>query len=309
MELHTETKFSIQKKKKRKGAFFHQFLSNKLLISGSILLTITFLIGLFAPLFSPFKILEIDPANRLSSPSITHWFGTDNFGRDIFSRTMYGVRMSLLIGFIVTLFSSLIGLAIGLLSAYNKFSDQILMRICDGLFAFPSILLAMALMSALGPKTINVIIALVLVFIPSIARITRSAALVVKEKVFIEALRAQGANSFRILFLHIAPNVLSPLIVQVTFVFAVTILTEASLSFLGAGIPAPLPSLGNMLYDGKLAIFNAWWMTVYPGIFIILIVLGLNLFGDGLRDQLDPKSKKSKKRKKKYDRKTTFIKN
>ncbi|MDE5054582.1 ABC transporter permease [Niallia taxi] len=275
-----------------------RFFSNRLLLTGSILLVITTFIGVFASFLSPYEILEIDPKNRLAAPSNAHWFGTDNFGRDVFSRTMYGVRISLLIGVTVTLVASVIGLTVGLLASYYKLLDHIFMRICDGLFAFPSILLAIAIMSALGPKSINVIIALVLVFIPSIARIVRSAALVVKEKVFIEALQAQGASSFRILFMHIAPNILAPLIVQVTFVFAVTILTEASLSFLGAGIPAPLPSLGNMLYDGKLAIYNAWWMTVFPGLFIILIVLGLNLFGDGLRDHLDPKSKLSVKRRK-----------
>ncbi|MCM3213801.1 ABC transporter permease [Niallia taxi] len=275
-----------------------RFFSNRLLLIGSILLVITTFIGVFASFLSPYEILEIDPKNRLAAPSNAHWFGTDNFGRDVFSRTMYGVRISLLIGVTVTLVASVIGLTVGLLASYYKLLDHIFMRICDGLFAFPSILLAIAIMSALGPKSINVIIALVLVFIPSIARIVRSAALVVKEKVFIEALQAQGASSFRILFLHIAPNILAPLIVQVTFVFAVTILTEASLSFLGAGIPAPLPSLGNMLYDGKLAIYNAWWMTVFPGLFIILIVLGLNLFGDGLRDHLDPKSKLLVKRRK-----------
>ncbi|WP_437833690.1 ABC transporter permease (plasmid) [Niallia taxi] len=275
-----------------------RFFSNRLLLTGSILLVITTFIGVFVSFLSPYEILEIDPKNRLAAPSNAHWFGTDNFGRDVFSRTMYGVRISLLIGVTVTLVASVIGLTVGLLASYYKLLDHIFMRICDGLFAFPSILLAIAIMSALGPKSINVIIALVLVFIPSIARIVRSAALVVKEKVFIEALQAQGASSFRILFLHIVPNILAPLIVQVTFVFAVTILTEASLSFLGAGIPAPLPSLGNMLYDGKLAIYNAWWMTVFPGLFIILIVLGLNLFGDGLRDYLDPKSKLSVKRRK-----------
>ncbi|MGG4471307.1 ABC transporter permease [Paenibacillus alvei] len=275
-----------------------RFFSNRLLLTGSILLTITTLIGVFASFVSPYEILEIDPKNRLAAPSNAHWFGTDNFGRDVFSRTMYGVRISLMIGVTVTLIASGIGLTVGLLASYYKLLDHIFMRICDGLFAFPSILLAIAIMSALGPKSINVIIALVLVFIPSIARIVRAAALVVKEKVFIEALQAQGASSLRILFLHIAPNILAPLIVQVTFVFAVTILTEASLSFLGAGIPAPLPSLGNMLYDGKLAIYNAWWMTVFPGLFIILIVLGLNLFGDGLRDHLDPKSKQTVRRRK-----------
>ncbi|MEW4283555.1 ABC transporter permease [Priestia koreensis] len=291
--------------KKKKNPTIVRLLSNRLLVRGAILILLSVIIAIFAPLISPFDMLKVDPAHRLAPPSTLHWFGTDNFGRDVFSRTMYGVRISIMIGATVTIIASVIGLIVGLLSAYYKVLDYILMRICDGLFAFPSILLAIAIMSALGPKTINVIIALSLVFIPSIARIVRSAALVVKEKTFVEALKAQGASSVRILFLHIAPNVLSPLIVQVTYVFAVTILTEASLSFLGAGIPAPIPSLGNMLYDGKLAIYTAWWMTVFPGIFIILLVLGLNLFGDGLRDWLNPKNVVlNRRRKKRWQRKS-----
>ncbi|MBK0006293.1 MULTISPECIES: ABC transporter permease [Priestia] len=296
-QQNTET-ISVPAKKKRNPAVA-RFFSNRLLVRGAILILLSILIAVFAPIISPFGSLQIDPANRLAPPSSTHWFGTDNFGRDVFSRTMYGVRISLMIGAAVTIIATVLGLIVGLLSSYYKILDYILMRICDGLFAFPSILLAIAIMSALGPKTSNVIIALSLVFIPSIARIVRSAALVVKEKTFIEALKAQGASSLRIICFHMAPNVLSPLIVQVTYVFAVTILTEASLSFLGAGIPAPTPSLGNMLYDGKLAIYNAWWMTVFPGVFIILIVLGLNLFGDGLRDWLNPKNVMLKKRRKK----------
>lgn len=301
MNIDSKMEIHIQKieRKQVNLQIVQRFFNNRLLVTGSIILIFVVLTGIFAPILTPYQILEIDPKNRLTPPNSVHWFGTDNFGRDLFSRVIYGVRLSLIIGFWVTLLSAIIGLVIGLLSGYYKTLDHILMRICDGLFAFPSILLAIALMSALGPKTINVVIALVLVFIPSIARIVRSASLVVKEKVFIDSLRAQGASPFRIIFLHIGPNVMSPLIVQVTFVYAVTILTEASLSFLGAGIPAPLPSLGNLLYDGKLTIYNAWWMTAFPGIFIILIVLGLNLFGDGLRDFLDPKAQKTSKRRRK----------
>ncbi|SOC40899.1 ABC transporter permease [Ureibacillus acetophenoni] len=297
MTKEVKVEYSTQvKSKKEKSEKWIRLTSNRLLVTGSIILLFVLLIGIFAPILAPYDVLEMNPQNRFVPPSVDHLFGTDNFGRDIFSRVMHGVRLSLVIGFFVTLFSTIIGLIVGLLAAYNKILDHILMRICDGLFAFPSILLAIAITAALGPKTINVVIALVLVFIPSVARIVRSQALVVKEKTFIESLRAQGANPFRILFLHIAPNVMSPLIVQVTYIFAVTILTEASLSFLGAGVPAPEPSLGNLLYDGKLSIYVAWWMTVFPGIFIVLIILGLNLFGDGLRDFLDPKAKQLKKR-------------
>jgi peptide/nickel transport system permease protein len=161
--------------------------------------------------------------------------------------------------------------------------------------AFPDILLAVAIMAVLGPQPINVVIAVTIAKIPTMARIVRSSALVVKEQTYIEAMKSQGASSFRIIWRHIVPNVMSPLIVQTTYVFAIAIILEAALSFLGAGIPAPDPSWGNILYDGKIVIFSAWWMTVFPGVFIILAVLGLNLFGDGLRDLLDPHSSKANK--------------
>ncbi|GAE07867.1 ABC transporter permease [Paenibacillus sp. JCM 10914] len=263
-----------------------------LLMTGTVLVALVSLAALLAPWIASHDPYALEAMNRLKAPSAEHIFGTDNFGRDVFSRVLYGMRVSLLVGAAVTLIAGLIGLVVGLLSAYYALCDHILMRICDGLYAFPSILLAISIVAIMGPRTSNVIIALSIVYIPSIARIVRSAALVVKEKTYIEGLRAQGAGPVRIIGLHILPNVLSPLIIQASFIFAVSILTEASLSFLGAGIPAPAPSLGNLLLDGKNVIFNAWWMTVFPGICIILMILGLNLMGDGLRDFLDPKMKK-----------------
>ncbi|MEK8127744.1 ABC transporter permease [Paenibacillus filicis] len=276
-------------RQERRRVLLRKWLDNRLLTTGSGIIALVVAIAFLGPVLVPYTPLEMDAVNRLTGPSWTHLFGTDNFGRDVFSRVVYGTRSSIIISLSVTVIASLIGMLVGLLSAYYALLDHILMRICDGLFAFPSILLAIAIMSTLGPKTSNVVIALSIIFIPSIARIIRSAALVVREKTFIEALHAQGAGPWRIIWLHIAPNTLSPLIIQASFVFAVTILTEAALSFLGAGIPAPQPSLGNILYDGKIVIYSAWWMTVFPGILVILIVLGLNLFGDGLRDLLDPK--------------------
>lgn len=272
-----------------------RYFSNRLVVTGSVIILVLSLISIFAPLITVYTPYDMIVTARLSPPSAEHFFGTDNFGRDIFSRVVYGTRVSMTVGLTVAVITLVIGAVIGLYSAYYRTLDHILMRICDGLMAFPAILLAIALMAALGPNIVNVILSLSIVNTPTVARVVRSAAIVVKEQTFIEALRSQGASSWRIIWLHIAPNTMSPLIVQITYVFGVSVIIEASLSFLGAGIPAPAPSLGNILFDGKIVIFNAWWMTVFPGAFIILSVLGLNLFGDGLRDLLDPHTNKVKK--------------
>lgn len=292
--MMSEVKLAASAATPKPGALkWRRYISSPLLMTGTVLVALVSLAALLAPWIASHDPYALEAMNRLKAPSAEHIFGTDNFGRDVFSRVLYGMRVSLLVGAAVTLIAGLIGLVVGLLSAYYVLCDHILMRICDGLYAFPSILLAISIVAIMGPRTSNVIIALSIVYIPSIARIVRSAALVIKEKTYIEGLRAQGAGPVRIIALHILPNVLSPLIIQASFIFAVSILTEASLSFLGAGIPAPAPSLGNLLLDGKNVIFNAWWMTVFPGICIILMILGLNLMGDGLRDLLDPKMKKN----------------
>ncbi|MGG0288279.1 ABC transporter permease [Peribacillus butanolivorans] len=284
-----------QMKKERQSLLLRRYFSNRLVVIGSVIILILSLISIFAPLITIYTPYDMIVTARLSPPSAEHFFGTDNFGRDLFSRVVYGTRVSMTVGLTVAAITLVIGAVIGLYSAYYRTLDHILMRICDGLMAFPAILLAIALMAALGPNIINVILSLSIVNTPTVARVVRSAAIVVKEQTFIEALRSQGASSWRIIWLHIAPNTMSPLIVQITYVFGVSVIIEASLSFLGAGIPAPAPSLGNILFDGKIVIFNAWWMTVFPGAFIILSVLGLNLFGDGLRDLLDPHTNKVKK--------------
>jgi peptide/nickel transport system permease protein len=282
-------------KKDRQSILLRRYFSNRLVVTGSVIILTLSLISIFAPLITVYTPYDMIVTARLSPPSAEHFFGTDNFGRDLFSRVVYGTRVSMTVGLTVAAITLVIGTVIGLYSAYYRTLDHILMRICDGLMAFPAILLAIALMAALGPNIINVILSLSIVNTPTVARVVRSAAIVVKEQTFIEALRSQGASSWRIIWLHIAPNTMSPLIVQITYVFGVSVIIEASLSFLGAGIPAPSPSLGNILFDGKIVIFNAWWMTVFPGAFIILSVLGLNLFGDGLRDLLDPHTNKVKK--------------
>lgn len=281
---------------------WRRFMSHPMLVTGTGILSLVTLMALFAPWLTPYDPYSIDTINRLQPPGGDHLFGTDHLGRDVFTRVLYGIQLSLFVGGCVTLLAGVIGLVIGLLAAYHSVLDHIFMRICDGLYAFPSILLAISIVAIMGPHLGNVILALTIVYIPSIARIVRSAAFVVQEKTFIEGLRASGASAFRIIGLHIIPNILSPLIVQASYVFAVSILTEASLSFLGAGIPAPSPSLGNLLLDGKNVIFKAWWMTVFPGIFIILLILGLNLLGDGLRDVLNPDTGTVRRLKKKKNR-------
>lgn len=283
-------------KKEQQQLLKKRFFSNYSMMVGLIIVVFLILLSLVGPFFTSYGPLEIEVNNRLQAPNAQHLLGSDNFGRDLLTRIVYGARASISIGLSIAVITSIIGLTIGLYASFYKRLDQILMRICDGLMAIPGILLAIALMAALGPKVENVIIALSVVFTPYVARIVRSAALVVREQTYIEAMKAQGASSTRIIWLHVAPNVLSPLIVQATFIFADAIITEAALSFLGAGIPAPAPSWGNILYDGKLVIFNAWWMTVFPGLLIIIAVIGLNSLGDGLRDIMDPHYKKVKKK-------------
>src|SRR5690625_2165808 len=273
-----------------------KILKNKLMVAGGIIFIMLCLLALFGPMLVKYSPNEMTVSERLSSPGGEFILGTDNFGRDLLSRIVYGSRATLGVGFSVAILSSIFGLIIGLYSSYYKTLDHILMRISDGLMAIPGVLLAIALMAALGPSTRNVIIALSIVFTPAIARIVRSVALSIREQTYVEAMRAQGASSFRIIWLHIMPNTISPLIVQATFIFSDAMITEAALSFLGVGVPAPDPSWGNILYDGKLVIFNSWWMTVFPGLMIVLAVLSLNLFGDGLRDLIDPRIKSAKKK-------------
>lgn len=269
-----------------------RFMSNKLALNGAVVTAMVTIIAFVGPILVPYGPLDINPINRLQPPSLEHWMGTDNFGRDIFSRVLYGTQASLYIGFSVAFLSGLLGTIMGLYAAYYKVLDHVLMRINDGLMAFPAILLAIAVIAVFGPSAKNVILTLAVVYTPLIARVVRSSALVIREQAYIEALHSLGASKTRIIWGHVFPNTLSTLIVQTSFVFAIAIITEAMLSFLGVGIPAPNPSLGNILYDGKNVITTAWWMTVFPGMMIVSLVLGQNLFGDGLRDFLDPHTSK-----------------
>ena len=266
------------------------FLKNKMAVVGMTLTCIMILAALSASILFPEGPIVMDTVNRFKSPSLEHLFGTDEFGRDILCRVLYGIRISLIIGFATAAVTFIFGMILGLLAGYFHFLDNIIMRVCEGLMAIPSVLMGIALMSALGGSSKNVVIALSIVYTPVVARVARASTLSIKEMTYIEALKSQGAGWFRILISHIAPNILSAVIVQATNIFATAILLEASLSFLGAGIPAPQPSLGNILSEAKQYIFNAWWLTVFPSIAMILLVMGINILGDGIRDVLDPSS-------------------
>ena len=273
-----------------------QITREKLLASpGLIIGTIGFLLILVTAILVP--ILNTQDPNamvvmdRLKAPSAAIFFGTDELGRDLFIRVMYGARVSLWVGGCVAIFSCVLGTIIGLYASYFKVLDQILMRICDGLIAIPGILLAIALIAALGTSSWNVVVALTIVYTPNVARTVRASAMVIREQTYVEAAKVQGSGNFRILWKLILPGVISPLTVQASYIFSQAIISEASLSFLGAGVPAPAASWGNMLEASKAVLSKAPWTMIVPGAAVIICVLSLNLFGDGLRDFMDPRTK------------------
>lgn len=266
-----------------------RFTRHKLCMAGFILLAGVMLIALLAPYVTPHDPLTTDPRNRLQPPSSQNWLGTDGWGRDLFSRAVFGARLSLVVGSLTVMCSTLGGIVLGLLSGYFHRLDGPVMRVVDGLMAFPSLLLAIALMGALGAATSNVIIALSVVYAPRMARIVRGSILNIREMEYVDAARALGAGDLVIMLRHILPNCFAPIMVQATFTFAFAVLAEASLSFLGAGTPPPAPSLGNIMAEGRPYIRQAPWVILYPGIGVMLTVLALNLLGDGLRDTLDPR--------------------
>lgn len=299
MEEHTVLQMQKQEleevkrrlKKEQRDLTIRKFLRNKLAIIGSVLVLFMLIVAIFAPVIAPYDPLEAQGTHRLEPPSGQFLFGTDKLSRDVFSRVVYGARVSMLVGLCVGLSSMMLGMFLGLYAAYYRWLDNIIMRICDGLSAIPSTLLAIALMAMLGPTAGNVVIAMSIVYVPRMARLARSSALVVKEQTYIEALRSQGASAFRIIWRHMAPNILSIIIVQASYNFANSIITEAALSFLGVGIPSPQASWGNILNDGRASINVAWWMILFPGLATALAVMGTNILGDGLRDILDPRTK------------------
>ena len=262
---------------------------NPTMMAGIVIVLIMMILALLAPLLNTIDPKEIDPRNRFLTPSMDTWFGSDNVGRDVYSRTIYGTRVSLIVGFAVAVISTFSAAMVGVVSGYYRKFDAVIMRVMDGLMSIPSVLLAMALMALLGGSVQNVIIALCVVESPRAIRIVRSSVLSLREQMFVDAARALGSSPFRVLYIHILPNTLAPLIVQATYIGAAAILVEAYLSFLGAGPPPDVPSWGNIMAEGRNYIRRAVWVIFFPGMFLTLTVLGINLAGDGLRDNLDPR--------------------
>jgi peptide/nickel transport system permease protein len=260
----------------------------RLTLIGAILMTGVLALGLLAPLIAGNPV-HMNVAMRMSAPSAVHWFGTDDVGRDVWSRVVYGARLSLVVGAAVVGLALGLGMVCGLVAGYYRRLDNVVMRVMDGLMAFPAIILAIALMASLGPSVLNVIVAIGIVYAPRVARLVRGSVLVIRETAYVEAARALGAPDVRLILRHILPNCLSPMIVQASFVFAAAVLTEAALSFLGVGVPPYVPSWGNILSEGRLYLQQAPWLVLYPGAAIMVTIFALNVLGDGLRDLLDPK--------------------
>ena len=261
---------------------------NPTIVVGGVLLTLITLAALLAPLIARDPI-AFEPINRLRGPSSEFWLGTDSLGRDVYARMIYGARISLLVGLSVALISVVSGAVVGLLAGYFSRFDAIVMRLMDGIMAIPSILLAIALVALLGSSVKVVIIAIAIPEIPRVTRLVRAVVLSVRDLPFVEAARSNGTRVAKLLRRHILPSTVAPLIVQATYICASAILTEAGLSFLGAGTPPEIPTWGNMIASSRLYLQIAPWTIFAPGICLALVVLAVNLLGDGLRDRLDPR--------------------
>ena len=270
---------------------WRQFHKQRLGLIGGGILCMLLLMALLAPVLAPYDPLAQDLYQRLQPPSTDHWFGTDDFGRDILSRIVYGSRISLRIGLIAISLALTGGTLFGFVAGYRGgMVDMLIMRSMDLMLAFPSILLAIAIVAVIGPGIENAILAVSIVLVPQFARLVRSSVLTVREATYVEAARALGATESRLLFYSILPNCTAPLIVQTTLGMGTAILDAAGLSFLGLGAQPPMPEWGAMLSGGRELLLRAPWVMPFPGLAIFAVVLGLNLFGDGLRDALDPKT-------------------
>lgn len=264
---------------------------NKMTFIGFLILLVIILLAIIAPLISPYDPTKIDVISKFQPPSIKHWFGTDEVGRDILARTLYGARLSLGVGILVIAIAGAAGLIIGSISGYfGGLIDQIIMRIMDMMLAFPMLILAMALTAALGPSLQNALLALAIVEVPIYVRLARGQALMLRQTLYVKSAETFGINPFRIIWRHMIPNAVSPLIIQATLDIGNAILMIATLGFLGLGAQPPTPEWGAMISVGWKYLLDYWWYPVFPGIFLFLSSMALNLIGDGIRDWLDPKA-------------------
>jgi peptide/nickel transport system permease protein len=259
------------------------------IVVGGALLGLMAMSAIFAPWLATVDPQALSPIQRLRWPSAEHWFGTDMLGRDIYSRTIYGGRVSLIVGISVALLSISLGLLVGLVTGFSRWADAIVMRIMDGLMSIPAVLIAIALMALTRASMENVIFAITVAEVPRVTRLVRGIVLTLRELPFVEAALASGTGFLRILWRHILPNTLPTLLVQATFTAAGAMLVEATLSFLGAGTPPNIPSWGNIMAEGRSLFQVAYYIVLFPGVFLSITVLAINLLGDGLRDALDPR--------------------
>ncbi|MHA7881796.1 ABC transporter permease [Nitratireductor rhodophyticola] len=257
-----------------------------------VVLTVVALLAVFAPFLIRADPIAIDPLQRFAGVSAEHWLGNDAFGRDVYSRLLFGARVSLIVGLGAAAASLVVGLIIGVVAGYIRFADTLIMRVMDGIMAIPSILLAIALVSLTGASLVTVLVAITVPEIPRVVRLVRSIILNVRSEAYVEAAISLGTPTYRLLIRHMVPNTVAPLIVQGTFIFASAILTEATLSFLGAGLPTEIPSWGNMMADGRMYFQLYPSLVLYPGIILAFTLLSVNILGDVLRDVLDPKMAK-----------------
>lgn len=266
-----------------------RLLHHRLFMLGLVLFGIVLIVAILAPIIAPVDPDKLVMRDRFLPPSAAHLFGTDNFGRSLWSRVIWGAQLSMIIGGAVVAINAVFGTLIGAIAGYFRPLDNVLMRINDALMAFPAVLLAIGVTAVLGPSVSDVIIALGIVYTPRTARIVRSSVIVLREMEYVQAAVAAGAGHWRILRRHILPNAMAPLIVQLSFLFAYAVLTEATLSFLGVGAVPPTPTWGNIMAEGREYMTDAPWIIAIPGVALMITVLGLNLLGDGLRDVLDPR--------------------
>lgn len=265
---------------------------NKRIIFGSIIVTAMALTAVFAPLIATHDPVEMDLSKeaRLEAPSVEHFFGTDNLGRDIFSRMVYGTRISLSVGFIAVSISLIIGVFLGGISGYyGGRVDAVIMRVVEVIYCFPTFFLIMMVITFLGPSIVNVMAVIGLTSWPGVCRLVRAEFLTLRERDFVQSAKVQGVSDMRVIFRHILPNAMAPVYVIATLSVGGAILVESALSFLGLGVQVPVPSWGNILTAGKNYIDYAWWLTLYPGLAILMTVLSFNMIGEGMRDLFDPK--------------------